>query len=73
MKRGGRIYPTFYIVWYEYVEEAEQVLTLTYEYKAAPTKKQIQMIEHTLTVCRKVGNFALRERKDWLNSRVFCN
>jgi putative transposase len=27
------------------------------------------MIEHTLTVCRKVWNFALRERKDWLNSR----
>jgi putative transposase len=27
------------------------------------------MIEHTLTVCRKVWNFALRERKDWINSR----
>lgn len=45
------------------------MLTLTYEYKAAPTKEQIQLIEHTLTVCRKVWNFALRERKDWLNSR----
>ena len=45
------------------------MLTLTYEYKAAPTDEQIQLIEHTLTVCRKVWNFALRERKDWLNSR----
>jgi putative transposase len=45
------------------------VLTLTYEYKAIPTNEQIQQIEHTLTVCRKVWNFALRERKDWLNSR----
>jgi putative transposase len=45
------------------------VLTLTYEYKAMPTNEQIQLIEHTLTVCRKAWNFALRERKDWLNSR----
>ena len=45
------------------------MLTLTYEYKAVPTKEQIQIIEHTLTVCRKVWNFALRERKDWFNSR----
>ena len=45
------------------------MLTLTYEYKAVPTDEQIQLIEHTLTVCRKVWNFALRERKDWLNSR----
>jgi putative transposase len=45
------------------------VLTLTYEYKAVPTNEQIKIIEHTLTVCRKVWNFALRERKDWLNYR----
>jgi len=45
------------------------VLTLTYEYKAKPTLEQIRVIEHTLDVCRKVWNFALRERKDWLNSR----
>ena len=45
------------------------MLTLTYEYKATPTNEQIQLIEHTLDVCRKVWNFALRERKDWLNSR----
>jgi len=45
------------------------MLTLTYEYKAMPTGEQTQQIEHTLTVCRQVWNFALRERKDWLNSR----
>ncbi|BAZ20386.1 putative transposase IS891/IS1136/IS1341 family protein [Kalymmatonema gypsitolerans NIES-4073] len=45
------------------------MLSLTYEYKAMPTSEQIQQIEHTLTVCRKVWNFALLERKDWLNSR----
>jgi putative transposase len=45
------------------------VLSLTYEYKAVPTDEQIQIVEHTLTVSRKVWNFALRERKDWLNSR----
>ncbi|MGL5875969.1 MAG: RNA-guided endonuclease InsQ/TnpB family protein [Xenococcaceae cyanobacterium] len=45
------------------------MLTLTYEYKAMPTDEQIQLIEHTLTVCQKVWNFALRERKDWINSR----
>ncbi|MEG3864022.1 RNA-guided endonuclease InsQ/TnpB family protein [Microcoleus sp. herbarium12] len=45
------------------------MLTLTYEYKAIPTDEQIQLIERTLDVCRKVWNFALRERKDWYNSR----
>ncbi len=45
------------------------MLNLTYEFKAIPTAEQVQLIEHTLTVCRKVWNFALRERKDWSNSR----
>jgi putative transposase len=45
------------------------VLNLTFEYKAIPAPEQVQLIEHTLTVCRKVWNFALRERKDWMNSR----
>ncbi len=45
------------------------MLTLTYEYKAMPTGGQVPLIERTLTVCRKVWNFALRERKEWLNSR----
>ena len=45
------------------------MLTLTYEYKALPSKEQTQLIEHTIDVCPKVWNFALRERKDWYNSR----
>jgi len=45
------------------------MLTLTYEYKLQPSRQQIEMIEHTLDVCRSVWNFALRERKDWHNSR----
>ncbi len=44
------------------------MLNLTYEFKAIPTPEQVQLIEHTLNVCRKVWNFALRERKDWINS-----
>lgn len=47
----------------------ERMLTLTYEYKLKPTKQQIEDIENILTVCRKVWNHALRERKDWVNSR----
>ena len=50
-------------------KEVIQVLTLTYEYKAVPTNKQIQLIDHTLILCQKVWNFALREGKDWINSR----
>ena len=42
---------------------------MTWEFKLEPTPEQVIEIEHTLTVCRKVWNFALRERKDWLNSR----
>ena len=45
------------------------MLNLTYEFKAIPTSEQLQLIEHTLTMCRKVWNFALRERKDWMSSR----
>jgi putative transposase len=45
------------------------MLTLTCEYKLIPDKQQIEVIENTLDVCRSVWNYALRERKDWLNSR----
>lgn len=45
------------------------MLNLTYEYKLKPTTEQAQEIERILDVCRKVWNHALRERKDWLNSR----
>lgn len=45
------------------------MLTLTYEYKLIPTPKQIQIFDDWLKVCSSVWNFALRERKDWANSR----
>lgn len=45
------------------------MLNMTWEFKLEPTPEQVSEIEHTLMVCRKVWNFALRERKDWLNSR----
>lgn len=45
------------------------MLTMTYEYKLHPTANQIAIIEQTLDVCRSVWNFALRQRKDWCNSR----
>jgi putative transposase len=42
---------------------------MTWEFKLRPTPEQVAQIEQILAVCRKVWNFALRERKDWLNSR----
>ncbi|MBE9031233.1 transposase [filamentous cyanobacterium LEGE 11480] len=45
------------------------MLNMTWEFKLEPTSAQVSEIERTLMVCRKVWNFALCERKDWLNSR----
>ncbi|MEG4486778.1 transposase [Microcoleus sp. D2_18a_B4] len=45
------------------------MLNLTYEYKLIPTDTQRQTFDQWLNICRKVYNFALRERKDWVNSR----
>ncbi|MBD2499102.1 transposase [Anabaena azotica FACHB-119] len=45
------------------------MLNLTYEYKLIPTKAQRRTFDHWLEICRKVYNYALRERKDWVNSR----
>ncbi len=45
------------------------MLTLNYEFKLVPTLEQIAIIEQMLAVCRKVWNYALRERKDWYQSR----
>jgi putative transposase len=42
---------------------------MTWEFKLKPAPKQVTQIEQILAVCRSVWNFALRERKDWLNSR----
>ncbi len=45
------------------------MLTVTHEYKLRPSKHQSQIFEDWLNVCRQVYNYALRERKDWVNSR----
>ncbi len=45
------------------------MLTLSYELKLMPSRSQIKEIERILAVCRQVWNYALRERKDWMNSR----
>jgi putative transposase len=45
------------------------MLNMTYEYKLEPTPQQAQTFNQWLEVCRKVWNYALRERKDWYNSR----
>ncbi len=42
---------------------------MTWEFKIEPTPEQADSIERILGVCRQVWNFALRERKDWLDSR----
>jgi len=44
------------------------MLNLTYEYKLIPTDTQREIFDQWLNICRKVYNFALRERKDWVNS-----
>lgn len=45
------------------------MITLTYEYKLRLTKRQVEQVEHDLEVCRRVWNYALRARKDWIASR----
>jgi putative transposase len=45
------------------------VITLTYQYKLKLNRQQTQEIEHILGVCKSVYNYALAERKHWLNSR----
>ncbi|MGB3199288.1 MAG: transposase [Nodosilinea sp.] len=45
------------------------MLDMTWEFKLEPTAEQVSEIEGILEVCRNVWNFALRERKDWLDSR----
>ena len=50
-----------------------RMITLTYEYKLVPTPEQKQIFDDWLKICSSVWNFALRERKDWANSRKCDN
>ena len=45
------------------------MITLTYQFKLKLTRQQIEEVEYTLEICPRVYNFALSERKHWLNSR----
>ena len=45
------------------------MFNLTWEFKLKPTATQIAVFEDWLEECRKVYNSALKERKDWYNSR----
>jgi len=45
------------------------MFNLIYEFKLKPTSAQVTIFEEWLEQCRKVYNYALTERKDWVNSR----
>ena len=45
------------------------MITLNYQYKLILTAEQVSTINNWLQTCRSVYNYALRERKDWVNSR----
>ncbi|AVH68153.1 RNA-guided endonuclease InsQ/TnpB family protein [Nostoc sp. 'Peltigera membranacea cyanobiont' N6] len=45
------------------------MFNLTYEFKLKPTQSQIAIFEDWLEQCRRVYNYALCERKDWIKSR----
>lgn len=42
---------------------------MTYEYRIYPTSQQSWQIDQWLEICRKVYNYALAERRDWVRSR----
>lgn len=45
------------------------MLTRTFEFKLKPTGEQVSIFESWLIGCRKVYNYALAQRKAWVNSR----
>ncbi|MBD2505084.1 RNA-guided endonuclease InsQ/TnpB family protein [Anabaena azotica] len=45
------------------------MFNLTYEFKLKPNCVQIAIFEDWLEQCRRVYNYALSERKDWIKSR----
>ena len=46
-----------------------QVFNLAYKFKLKPTTAQVAIFDDWLEQCRRVYNYALRERKDWYKSR----
>ncbi|CCQ59205.1 Transposase, IS200/IS605 family [Crocosphaera watsonii WH 0003] len=47
-----------------------KVLNLNYCYRIYPDASQEKELLDWLEICRCVYNYALRERKEWINSRV---
>ncbi len=45
------------------------MFNLTYEFKLKPNTQQVNLFESWLEINRRVYNYALRERKDWYQSR----
>ncbi|HYX17459.1 MAG TPA: transposase [Nostoc sp.] len=45
------------------------MFNLTYEFKLKPTQSQIALFANWLEQCRRVYNYGLAERKDWIKSR----
>ncbi|MGB3205133.1 MAG: transposase [Crinalium sp.] len=45
------------------------VLTVTHQYKLIPTRSQMVTFDEWLGICCQIYNYALKERKDWVNSR----
>lgn len=45
------------------------MINLTYEYRIYPDVQQAQLMTQWLETCRKVYNYALGERRDWIKSR----
>jgi putative transposase len=45
------------------------MLNLTYEYRLYPTANQSSTMEEWLETCKRVYNYALAERRDWIQSR----
>lgn len=45
------------------------MLNITYQYKLAPTTEQLLTMNQWLETARKVYNYALAERRDWIKSR----
>ncbi|MEO1131858.1 MAG: helix-turn-helix domain-containing protein, partial [Cyanobacteria bacterium J06639_1] len=45
------------------------MFVMTYRYRIYPDAQQQQRMLDWLETCRRVYNFAVRERKDWIASR----
>ncbi len=45
------------------------MINLTYEYRIYPNEQQAELMTQWLETCRKVYNYALAERRDWIKSR----